>query len=73
MKPLPSLEKGWDNSVKTHEENEKVEKLNNNFIFNYNHENIDPIIFSFMNMLYNISEYCKRVFQANEINSCEDI
>ena len=61
------------NEIKTHEENEKLEKLNNNFNFNFNQENIDPIIFSFMNMLYNISEYCKQVFQANEINSCEDI
>ena len=40
----------------------------NNFLDNY-----DPIIFSFMNMMYNISEYCKLVFKQNKINSCEEI
>ena len=70
---IKTNEKNLENEIKTIEENEKLEKLNNNFNFNFNQENIDPIIFSFMNMLYNISEYCKQVFQANEINSCEDI
>lgn len=70
---LNKEEKENVNEKKTKEENENIEKPNDNFIFNFNRENIDPIIFSFMNMLYNISEYCRQVFQANEINSCEDI
>ena len=38
-----------------------------------NKKNIDPIIFSYENMMFNISEYCKRVLEKNGIISCEDI
>ena len=39
----------------------------------FNEQNIDPFVFSFMNMMNNISEYCKQIFHKNNINSCEEI
>ena len=57
------------------EKNDEIhENINNNKVNIRNSKvNIDPIIFSYENMMFNISEYSKQVFKKNGIISCEDI
>ena len=66
-----------ENAIKENNEeirnNAEKDNIENLDVLANNNDNIDPIIFSFNNMMYNISEYCKRLFKKNGIISCEDI
>ena len=59
----------FDNNI-IEEEIEENEKENEG---SFDENNTDPIIYSFINMIYNISEYTKQVFQENGIKFCEEI
>ena len=67
-----SLEKE-DEEENEVDENEKEENIDIQKNIPNNEKYIDPIIYSFLNMINNISEYSKQVLNKNNINSCQEI